>query len=168
MRAQITAKEVQLASLRSFATAENPDLRRAQEELASLRVEMAKISRGGAGEIGDVLVSMGKAPEEGAEYFRRFRDMKYYETLYELLAKQYEVAKIDEAKDAAVIQVLDKAITPERKTKPKRLLIVLLTSILAGFLGMLWAFVKEALDRARHEPEQAHRLSLVRKYLFTR
>ena len=168
LRAQITAKEVQLASLRSNATSENPDLRRAQEELASLRVEMAKISRGGSGEIGDVLVSMGKAPEEGAEYFRRFRDMKYYETLYQLLAKQYEVAKIDEAKDAALIQVLDKAITPERKTKPKRLLIALLTGIVAGFLGMLWAFVKEALDRARHEPEQAHRLSLVRKYLLSR
>ena len=168
LRAQITAKEVQLGSLRSFATPENPDLLRAQQELASLRVEMAKISRGGTGEIGDVLVSMGKAPEEGADYFRRFRDMKYYETLYELLAKQYEIAKIDEARDAALIQVLDPAITPERKTKPKRSLIVLLTALVAGFLGMLWAFVKEALDRARHEPEQAQRLSLVRKYLLSR
>ena len=166
LRAQITAKEVQLASLRSFATAENPDLRRAQEELASLRVEMAKISRGSSDEVGDVLVPIGRAPEEGAQYLRRLRDMKYYETLYELLAKQYEVAKIDEAKDAALIQVLDKAITPERKTKPKRSLIVLLTGIMAGVLGMFWAFVKEALDRARNEPEQAHRLSLVRKYLL--
>ena len=85
-----------------------------------------------------------------------------------LQAPLYEVAKIDEAKDAALIQVLDKAITPERKTKPKRLLIVLLTGIVVGFLGMLWAFVKEALDRARNEPEQAHRLSLVRKYLLGR
>ena len=168
LRAQITAKEVQLASLRSFATPENPDLLRAQQELASLRAEMAKISQGNSGEVGDVLVSMGKAPEEGAAYLRRFRDMRYYETLYELLAKQYEVAKIDEAKDAAVIQVLDQAITPERKSKPKRLLIVLLTGIAVGFLGMLWAFVKEALDRARNEPEQAHRLSLVRKYLLGR
>jgi uncharacterized protein involved in exopolysaccharide biosynthesis len=168
LRAQMTAKEVQLASLRSFATPENPDLLRAQQELAGLRVEMAKISRGGTGEIGDVLVSMGKAPEEGADYFRRFRDMKYYETLYELLAKQYEIAKIDEARDAALIQVLDQAITPERKTKPKRSLIVLLTALVVGFLGVLWAFVKEALDRARHEPEQAQRLSLVRKYLLSR
>ena len=168
LRAQMTAKEVQLASLRSFATPVNPDLLRAQQELAGLRVEMAKISRGGTGEIGDVLVSMGKAPEEGADYFRRFRDMKYYETLYELLAKQYEIAKIDEARDAALIQVLDQAITPERKTKPKRSLIVLLTALVVGFLGVLWAFVKEALDRARHEPEQAQRLSLVRKYLLSR
>ena len=134
---------------------------------------------------GDVLTPVGKAPEVGLEYIRKYRDvkfyetlfellarrlrdMKYYETLYELLAKQYEVAKIDEAKDAALIQVLDKAITPERKTKPKRSLIVLLTGIMAGVLGMFWAFVKEALDRARNEPEQAHRLSLVRKYLLSR
>lgn len=168
LRAQITAKEVQLASLRSFATPENPDLLRAQEELASLRIEMAKISRGGAGEIGDVLVSMGKAPEEGAQYLRRLRDMKYYETLYELLAKQYEIAKIDEAKDAALIQVLDRAVPPERKSRPKRTLMVLLTGLVVGIIAVLLVFIREAWSRAGSDPTMSTRLKELRRFLVLR
>ncbi len=168
LRAQITAKEVQLASLRSFATPENPDLLRAQQELASLRVEMAKISRGGSGEIGDVLVSMGKAPEEGAEYFRRFRDLKYYETLYELLAKQHEVAKIDEAKNATLVQVLDRAEPPERKSKPKRLLILLLSLFGAGLVALLGAFGMNSIEQSRREPARWRRLELLRNYVINK
>ena len=168
LRAQITAKEVQLASLRSFATPENPDLLRAQQELESLRVEMAKISRGGTGEVGDVLVSMGKAPEEGAEYFRRFRDMRYYETLYELLAKQYEIARIDEARDAAVIQILDKAIEPERKSKPKRTVIVLLTGFATGMLAILAAFIMQAWGRVKQDSSSSGRLGEFLRYLSWR
>ena len=77
---------------------------------------------------------MGKAPQEGVEYLRKFRDVKYYETLFELLAKQFEIAKIDEAKEATLIQVLDRAIVPERKSKPKRMLIVLLTGMVMGIV----------------------------------
>ncbi len=112
LQAQIAAKEVQIAALRSFATQENPDLLRAQEELGGLRSQLAKVGRSGTSDVGDVLLSMGKAPQEGAEFLRKFRDVKYYETLFELLAKQYEIARIDEAKDATLIQVLDRAVIP--------------------------------------------------------
>jgi len=66
------------------------------------------------------------------------RDVKYYEFLYELLAKQYELTKLDEAKDATVIQVMDKAIEPDRKSKPRLGLIVLLSALVAGFVAILW------------------------------
>jgi tyrosine-protein kinase Etk/Wzc len=168
LQAQIAAKQVQIVALKSFATLENPDLVRAQEELAGLRTQLAKVARGGSEEVGDVLLSMGKAPQEGAEYLRKFRDVKYHETLYELLAKQYEIARIDEAKDATLIQVLDKAIEPERKSKPKRSLIVLLTALVTGILAIMVAFAREATEKIRGDPIQLVRLGLIRKYLVGR
>lgn len=165
LQAQIAAKEVQITALKSFATQDNPDLYRAQEELAGLRTQLAKVGRGGSSDPGDVLLSMGKAPERGVEYLRKFRDMKYYETLYELLARQYEIARIDEAKDATLIQVLDKAVEPEKKSGPKRALIAILTALSAGFIATLWAFIREAGERARQDPQQAGRLSILRQYL---
>jgi len=111
-------------------------------------------------------VPTGKVPEVGLEYVRKVRDVKYHEVLFELLAKQYEIARVDEARDTSIIQVLDKAIEPERKSKPKRSLIVLLTALVVGFLAVLWAFIKEAGERARQNPQQAERLDLLRRYLL--
>lgn len=165
LQAQIAAKEIQIASLRSFATAENPDLLRAQEELGGLKSELAKVARGGAGDVGDVLVSIGKAPEQAADYIRKFRDVKYYETLFELLAKQYEIARIDEAKDATLIQALDKAVLPERKSKPKRAIIVLMIAILSAVAAILWALTQEALVKANRDPVRSPRLAILRRYL---
>lgn len=145
LQAQIAAKEVQIAALRSFATQENPDLLRAQEELGGLRSQLAKVGRSGTSDVGDVLLSMGKAPQEGAEFLRKFRDVKYYETLFELLAKQYEIARIDEAKDATLIQVLDRAVIPERKSRPKRSLAVLTVFVLVFLVAVLLVINREKL-----------------------
>jgi len=94
--------------------------------------------------------------------------MKYYEIMYELLARQYELAKIDEARDAAVIQVMDKAIEPDRKSKPTRSLIVLLSTFAAGLFSILLAFVLEAMAKARNDPEQSQRLARLKAYLRVR
>ncbi len=91
--------------------------------------------------------------------------MKYYEFLYELLAKQYELAKIDEAKDATVIQVMDKAIEPDRKSKPRRSLIVMLFTFVALFASMLWVLIHEVIVRAKTDPRQASRLESLTRYL---
>jgi tyrosine-protein kinase Etk/Wzc len=163
LQAQIAAKEVQIMSLRSFATQDNPDLRRAQEELAGLRTQLAKV--GGSSDSGDVLLSMGKAPQQGLEYLRIYRDMKYLETLYELLARQYEIARIDEAKEATLIQILDKAIEPERKSKPRRVLIVIFVAFATSFAAFLWAFWRESGDLAGSNPKLATRLEKLRRYL---
>lgn len=168
LQAQIAAKEIQIASLRSFATAENPDLLRVQEELGGLKSQLAKVARGGPGDVGDVLVSIGKAPEQAADYIRKFRNVKYYETLFELLAKQYEIARIDEAKDATLIQALDRAVTPERKSKPKRAVIVVIIAIISGFAAVILAFVRESQDRARRNPMQAARLATLHRYMSFR
>lgn len=101
----------------------------------------------------------------GLENIRLLRETKFLESMVELLTKQFEAAKIDEAKDAAIIQVVDKAIPPDYKSKPKRGLIVLLTVLVAGFLAVLAAFVKEAIGKARRDPDSAGRLEALRAYL---
>lgn len=152
IRAQIAAKEVHISALKSFATQENPDLHRAQDELAGLRSQLSKTAGGRDDEIGDVLLSMGKAPEESAEFLRKYRDVKYYEILYELLAKQYEIARIDESKDATLIQVLDRAIPPDKKSKPKRLLIAGLTSIVVLIFTVLFVLLRELVINSLKDP----------------
>jgi tyrosine-protein kinase Etk/Wzc len=167
LRAQITAKEVQLGTLRSFATDLNPDLIRTEKELEALRVQMAKTGKASE-EKGDVLVGIGKVPGASVEFIKKYRDVKYYETLFELLAKQYEIAKIDEAKEATLIQILDTAVRPERKTKPSRSKIVVLTAIIGLLLAGSLAFVLEKLERMNRQPELANRWANLRGLMSLR
>jgi uncharacterized protein involved in exopolysaccharide biosynthesis len=99
----------------------------------------------------------------GLDNLGRLRDVKYYEFLYELLAKQYELAKIDEAKDATIIQVVDKAIEPDRKSRPKRSLIVIFVTFATLIGAVIWVFVREAVTRGGSE--QTARLNALRSYL---
>jgi uncharacterized protein involved in exopolysaccharide biosynthesis len=78
------------------------------------------------------------------EYLRKLRDVKYNETLYELLAKQYEMAKLDEARDAVVIQIIDKAVQPERKVKPRRAIIVAMSTLAGLMFSILFVFVHKS------------------------
>jgi uncharacterized protein involved in exopolysaccharide biosynthesis len=165
LRAQVTAAEVKLQSMGSFATPQNPDYQKLQQNLTSLRAQLVKAERNGVQGRGDIMVPTGKLPETGLEYIRKMRDLKYQETLFELLSKQFEIAKIDEAKEAALIQVVDKALVPEQKSKPKRSLIVILATLMAFFLSVLLAFVREASERASLDPASAERMNLLRRYL---
>jgi uncharacterized protein involved in exopolysaccharide biosynthesis len=130
LHARVASQEAQVEAMRSYATPENPDFIRAQNELAALRTELGRMEAG-AGGASPIDVSMRKVPEAGLEYLRRLRDLKYAETLFELLKKQYEIARIDEAKDAAIIQVLDQAEIPEMRSSPKRTLIVVTATLVA-------------------------------------
>ena len=163
LRGQITVKEVQIGAMRAFATDRNPELQRAQQELESLKRELARMEGAGGTKAATNVPS-----SEGADSLRLLRDVKYYEVIFDLLARQYEAAKIDEAKDSAVIQVLDKAVPPDRKSKPFRSRIVLLNTLGALFAAILWAFLREAMARTRNNPEQAQRLQVLRRYLAWR
>lgn len=161
LRAQIAAKEVELGALRTFATERNPDYLRLKQELIGLRSQLTKYEKGGESDI----VPIRKLPEAGLENIRKLRDVKYYETLYELLAKQYEMARVDEARDASLIQVLDRATPPDRKAKPKRALIVILSAAGTGFLALILAFIRESYANAKLDPEQTERINSLRHHL---
>ncbi|MHB1590786.1 MAG: GumC family protein [Sulfuricella sp.] len=164
LRAQISVKEVQIGAMKSFAAERNPDLQKAQQELAVMRQQLAKLE--GSGE---TLGNPGKGENgQGFANLALLRDVKYHEVVFELLAKQYEMAKLDEAKDPTLIQVLDKAIVPDRKSKPKRAQIVILATLAAGFLAVLWAFLEEAMEKARQNPESSERMKQFRRFLAWR
>ncbi len=149
LKAQVVAKEVQLSSMRGYLTENSPDFRQAQQELSALRVQLAKAAH--------------NPPSGGnADYINRYREFKYNEVLFEQLAKQYELAKIDESREGAIIQVVDVAEPPERKSKPKKAQIAILTSLAAGFVLVLFVFVRKALQNAHHDPESTAKLAAVR------
>jgi uncharacterized protein involved in exopolysaccharide biosynthesis len=152
LRARIAAKEVEAKVLRSFATAQNPDLQRTEEEIRALRTELEKVESG-KGRGFDPLMSYGRMPAIGTEYLRKLRQLKYNETLYELLVKQFELAKLDEARDAVVIQVIDRAVPPERKSRPKISLIVMMSTFLGFLLStgvLLTAEIRKTERALRH------------------
>jgi tyrosine-protein kinase Etk/Wzc len=164
LRASIAAQEVKVQAMRSFATAENPDLVLAEQELTTMRAQLDRLERGqGKRSIADVPIE--NVPTAGLEYVRRLREVKYHEALFTLLAKQYEAAKIDEARDALIVQQMDKAAPPERKSGPHRLLIALTVTVLAVMVACVMAFSMESLERAKEDPQFAGRFQLFRFYL---
>ncbi|WP_175560569.1 GNVR domain-containing protein [Janthinobacterium sp. TB1-E2] len=140
----IAAKEVQLNAMRSFATNNNPDLQRLQGEIQGYKTQLEKLKFGKVNSDGDLMVPTGNIPKIGVEYVRSLRNVKYQEAMFELLSKQYELAKIEEAKDSSVIQILDVAVPAEKEVKPKKLMIILLGFIFGGFLGLAFAYVRGA------------------------
>lgn len=155
LRAQIAAKEVQLGSMRTFATAQNPDYQRVQQELAGLRAQL-KGREQEPGDKGDVLVATGKVPQVGLENLRKIREVKYHEAIMEIMARQFELAKVDEAKDSAVIQVVDSAIEPDRKSKPKQAVITFGAFFGALLFALLLIFFLEKFN-AEYKKRSASR-----------
>lgn len=162
LQGTIAAKSVQLKGMRSFATANNPDYLRVQEELRGLQEQLAKLQKGQQKE-GDVMIPSEKIPEAGMAYIRSLRDVRYNETIFELLAKQFELAKIDEAKDSSLIQQLDLAIPAEYSTKPKRALIVI-GGLFGGFaLAIFIALMRELYSSTKQKMTNNQRWLAARK-----
>jgi len=164
LRAQIAAKEVELKVLRTYATSQNPDIQKIEEQLRGMREQLSKLEAKG-GSSPDPIMSAGRMPEAGTGYVRKIRDLKYYETLYELLAKQYEIAKMDEARDAAVVQVLDQAMPPEKKVKPNRTMMVAIAAFTSLFLSVLMAFFLEYREKLLSNPDNRNSVEQLKKYV---
>ncbi len=113
-------------------------------------------------------MTKGRVPEAGLQYIRGLREVKYNETIFEILARQFEIAKLDEARQGALIQVVDPAVVPDKRSFPKRTLIVL-AGTLAGFLlGILSAFLINAFEHLRQDSEAAQKLDMLRRALSLR
>jgi uncharacterized protein involved in exopolysaccharide biosynthesis len=160
LRAQITAKEVQISGMRLSATAENPQLAVEEQQLEALQDQLAKIGAAPSGTAPSI--PNGAIQQQGLEYLRKLRDVKYYETIFELLARQLEVAKVDEARQGATIQVVDKAVKPDSHSSPKRTWIMLGSVLLGCIIGLGWAFGLEGVRRLSANPAERERLDALR------
>lgn len=148
LQAQVRGYEIKLSSMRGYLADSAPEFKQAQMELEALRLQLAKLDKNSA-----------FPSKTEPEYLGRYRDLKYYQALYEIFAKQFESAKLDEAREGAVIQVLDVAQPPERKSKPQRAQIAVTTTVAAGFLLLLFVFIRNALRRASADLEGREKLS---------
>lgn len=167
LRAMITEREVQLKVLRTSATGLNPDVIRLNSELRAMRVELARMeSRQGGVDGSTVDLPVGKLPEASIEYVRARRELKLQETLLETMIRQYEAAKLDEAKEGPALQQVDIAQVPDRKSKPSVTLIVLAAGALAFLLSSGWVVVRRYMAWSREQyPEEAEsRAALARAW----
>jgi tyrosine-protein kinase Etk/Wzc len=152
LKAGITAQEVKIGTMRGYLNDSAPEMRQALVELSTLRNQLTKAEK-------DEPAQAGKLEDS---YVERFRDYKYKETLYDLFTRQYELARVDEAREGAVIQVVDKALPPERKSKPKKALIAVVATLAAGFALLLFVFIRQALRNAEQGSETAEKLARLR------
>ncbi len=159
LRAHIVAKQVELQALRSYATDQNPEVAIIQRELAGMQAELTRLEKQSNGS--DIYnLSLKNAPGAGLAYLRALRELRYREALFELLIKQYASAKMDEARDAPLIQVVEPAIEPDRSTFPHRTLIILLSAVLGLLVACLVVSVSMRVSRA--DPRQAEQLRSLR------
>ena len=158
LKAAITAQEIKLASMRGYLAESAPDFKQAHTEMAALRSQMARAES----EEPEALPTAAGKTAGASNYIATYREYKYYETLFELFAKQFEMAKLDEAREGAVIQVLDVAQPPERKSKPKKAMIAMIATLASGFALLLFVFIRQALRGANQTPETAEKIQKLR------
>jgi len=164
IQAQIAVKEVELKAAKTYATVQNPQVQRLLAELAGLKSELKKLEAKAGGGPNPIPV-FKEIPKAGIEYARKLRDLKFQETLYETLLQQYQAAVMAEASEGLVIQVVDPAVPPELKVKPKRKLMIIVAGFLGLFVGIFAAFVKEFIDNSSKNPESADKIALLKSYL---
>jgi len=141
-QAQISAREVQLAAMSESGTDQNSSIIRLKSEIANLQGQLARLQNG-SGRVLSAAIPTSKAPELLLEYVRKEREVKYHEALFDMLSKQYEAARLDEAHDAPVLQVLDPASYPDTKSSPKRLYIMLGGCAFGFFAGCAWVLARD-------------------------
>lgn len=151
LKAQLAIQEVQLAGMRSRFTDTTPEVTDLKASISSLQAQISQVEGSGRG---SSIPSMGSVPELGREYVRLMREFKVQETIFELLTKQYEMAKMSEAKDVDGIQIIQRATVPDKKSEPKRSIIVLASTFAAGFGAVLYIFMREASERISHEDRE--------------
>jgi len=163
LRAQISEREVQLRVLRTSATDQNPAVMRLNSELRGMRAELARMESSQGGAPGSAVdLPVGRIPEASVDYVRARRELKLQEMMLEGMLRQYEIAKLDEAKEGPVLQQVDVAQVPDYKSKPSRALIVLASTLLALLLVSGWVVVRRYLATVRGDDPAAasawHRL----------
>jgi uncharacterized protein involved in exopolysaccharide biosynthesis len=158
LQAQVTSQEVKLGAMRGYLTEQAPEYKKELSDLLNLRAQLARLQKA------DPETGADKAGAEQSgrpNYNEVYREFKYQESLLELFTKQFEAAKLDESREGAVIQVVDAAQPPERKSKPKKALIAIIATLASGFALLLFVFVRQALRNGSQDEETARKLAAI-------
>lgn len=155
LKAQVSSAEVQLQTMRSFLSENSVELQSQQAALVALRGQLSRVEQ-----VAD--------PRSGSDYIGKYRDFKYEEALFELFARQYEAARVDESREGGLIQVVDTAQPPEWKSRPKRALSAVIATVAAFVLLTLFVLVRHAWRRTVMQPETKMQIARIRAELGVR
>lgn len=136
IKAEATAAEVKLQTLRRSMAESSPEVQQQQTLLNALRTQLTKLETADRPDTGD------------AGYIGRYREYKYQESLFELFSRQFEAARLDESREGSLIQVVDVATPPEYKSKPKRAFIAVGASVLTGIILAIALLVRHFRSRS--------------------
>ena len=155
-RAQLRARQVELGALLQQATPQNPAVLQLRAEIAGIE-EQLKTMQSGADTLATGTSSV-KAPEVALAYVRALREVKFHEALFEMLARQFEAAKEEEAKNISMVEVLDVAVPAKHKSWPPRTMLCLLGLIGGAAVGFLYTILSDLWQRVLANPENRARL----------
>jgi uncharacterized protein involved in exopolysaccharide biosynthesis len=164
IQANITSHEVQLGALLSSSTEQNPDVVRLRTELTGLREQLQQLQKGTSGQ----MLTQHEFPAAGLEYIRKERDVQYHQTLYDLLARQLEAARIDEAKASPQVQVLDPPLVPRVRSWPKPFLFLLIGLVVGTMFGCIRVGVIYLYDYAETDPRLRERYLQIKRAMHLR
>jgi uncharacterized protein involved in exopolysaccharide biosynthesis len=125
LRAEIVAAEVKLQALRRLYTDTAPEVTQLLASLSALRAEAGRKEQ-------------SMLPSSGADYVSHYREFKYQEALFEIFARQYELARADESREGALIQIIDTAGPADKKSAPVRALHAAVGALFGFFLALIW------------------------------
>jgi len=155
LKAEVTAAEVRLQTLRGSLSDSASEVQQQQNALAALRSQLLRLEQ-------------TADPQAGPDYVSKYREFKYQETLFDLFAKQYELARVDESREGALVQVVDTATPPERKSKPKRAIIALVAALVVGLGLAVFFLVGQTWRRVTADPANAGAIERLRAAFHTR
>jgi tyrosine-protein kinase Etk/Wzc len=150
LKAGISVQEVKLGSMRNYLTENSPEFKQAMNELGSLKIQLSKAEK-------DEPVN-----SSASDYVTKYRDFKYQETMFELFVRQFELAKLDESREGAVIQVLDVAEPPEKSAKPQKGLIAILVTLASGFFLLIFVFIVSLMNKNLLDIDAKLRLAMIK------
>jgi uncharacterized protein involved in exopolysaccharide biosynthesis len=162
LEGQLIAAETELQGLRQMYTDQNIRVRATQARIDELHRQLLKMGgkeepEGASPSTEDELYpSIRKLPILGVTYADLYRRTRVQEAVFETLTQQYEIAKVQEAKEVPSVKVLDPAEVPEKKVFPPRTLLMLLGGILAFAIGIAWIIATDGWEQI--DPEDPGKL----------
>jgi uncharacterized protein involved in exopolysaccharide biosynthesis len=137
------ATRSELEGVRQAYGPEHPQVRRLEAKVAALRASLGRMGttpRASPGENGLDFLSLSRLPAVGANYADLFREVQLQESVYDALVKQYEISKVEEAKQTPRLRVIDDGKAPERRSSPRIVMLFVLCTVgglVAGVLAVL-------------------------------
>jgi len=159
IKGEIIVAQTELEVLKQFGTERQNEAIMLKSKIDELQKQLARIESGNPSKDKDnFYIPFTELPNLGMKLARLMRETKIQEEVFGLLTSQYELAKIEEAKDMNTIQILDEAVPPDRKSGPKRRLIVILSTLVAFFLAVFLAFFMEFIQRIKTEDQERYQM----------